>query len=133
MSVTLVISAGCTISASALTFPGSSVLSSTIDGTTTVTATCTNTTPYNIGLDQGSGTGATVATRYMTASGVTVSYSLYQDSGHGTVWGVTQGTNTLSETGNGSAQSWTVYGEVFSQTSVKPGTYSDTVNVYVYY
>jgi spore coat protein U-like protein len=94
---------------------------------------CTNTTPYNIGLDAGTGTGATVAVRKLSTGGVTVNYTLYSDSGRTTVWGNTVSTDTVAATGNGASQSYTVYGRVPAQTTPAPGTYTDTVTVTVTY
>lgn len=133
VSITLV--ATCTInSASALNFGGSvGVLSSNIDQTSTVSVTCSNTTPYNIGLDAGTASGATVTTRKMSSGGNSVNYSLYSDSGRATNWGNTVGTDTVSATGNGAAQSYTVYGRVPSQSTPAPGAYTDTITVTVTY
>jgi|SRR5215471_660208 spore coat protein U-like protein len=133
VSITLV--ATCTInSASALNFGGSvGILTSNIDQTSTLSVTCSNTTPYNIGLDAGTATGATVTTRKMTSSSNTVNYSLYSDSGRTTNWGNTVGTDTVSATGNGASQSYTVYGRVPSQTTPAPGAYTDTITVTVTY
>jgi spore coat protein U-like protein len=49
------------------------------------------------------------------------------------VWGITIGTDTVSATGNGAAQTHTVYGRVPAQTTPAPATYSDTVTVTVTY
>ncbi|HLH91093.1 MAG TPA: spore coat U domain-containing protein [Xanthobacteraceae bacterium] len=133
-SVSVTLAATCTInSASALSFGNQGILATNVDQTSTIQVTCTNTTPYNIGLDAGTGSGATVAARLMTASGATVTYSLYQDSAHSNVWGNSIGTNTVAGTGNGTGQSYTVYGRVPPQTTPAPGTYSDTVTVTVTY
>src|ERR1700751_2026875 len=90
-SVSVTLAATCTInSASALNFGGSQgLLTTNVDQTSTIQVTCTNSTPYNIGLDAGTGSGATVATRKLTSGGATVNYSLYSDSGRATVWGNT--------------------------------------------
>src|SRR5436189_6340945 len=66
LSVTLTINAGCNVSSSPVAFPAQSVLASAVSQTGSVSVTCTNTTPYNIGLDKGAGTGATVTNRLMT-------------------------------------------------------------------
>jgi spore coat protein U-like protein len=135
MGVSIIINTGCAVSASALNFGTASTLTSPIDATTTVSTTCTDSAPYKIGLDAGSGASATVANRLMTGpSAATVAYTLYQDSARTTVWGNTEGTDTVAGTGTGNAQSFTVYGRVFGpQSSPAPGGYADTVNVYVYY
>jgi spore coat protein U-like protein len=133
-TVQATITASCTInSALTLNFGSVGVLTAAVNQTSTVQAQCTNTTPYNISLDPGQGTGATVAVRKMTSGANTVNYSLYSDSGHTVVWGNTVGTNTVAATGNGAAQSYTVYGQVPAQTTPAPGTYTDTITVTVTY
>jgi spore coat protein U-like protein len=132
LGVSLTINAGCNVSSTSVAFPAQSVLASGVNQTGTVAVTCTNTTPYNIELDQGAGSGATVTNRLMTGpSSATVAYGLYQDSGHSTNWGKTDGTDTVAGTGNGSAQTLTVYGHIAAQTTPAPGSYADTVNVTV--
>jgi spore coat protein U-like protein len=134
-TVQVTIVASCVInSASTLNFGGSQgALTADVDQTSTISVQCTNTTPYNIGLDAGTGAGATVATRKLTNGGNTINYSLYRDVGRAQVWGTTIGTDTVSATGNGSAQSHTVYGRVPAQTTPAPATYTDTVTVTVTY
>ena len=133
-TVSVTLAATCTInSASTLNFGNQGILSTNVDQTSTIQVTCTNSTPYNIGLDAGTGTGATVATRKLTSGGATVNYSLYSDSGRTTVWGNTIGTNTVTGTGNGAGQNYTVYGRIPSQTTPAPGTYTDTITVTVTY
>ena len=133
-TVQATIIASCTInSASTLNFGSIGVLTAAVNQTSTLQVQCTNTTPYNIGLDVGTGTGATVAVRKMTSGANTVNYSLYSDSGRTTVWGNTVGTDTVAATGSGASQSYTVYGRVTAQTTPAPGTYSDTVTVTVTY
>src|SRR2546423_13707763 len=92
-----------------------------------------NATPYGLGLNAGTGSGATVATRKMTSGGATVNYSLYTNSGRTTVWGNTVGTDTVSAIGIGAAQSYTVYGRIPPQTTPAPSTYADTITLTVMY
>ena len=133
-SVQMTVTATCTInSASTLNFGTQGVLATNVDQTSAIQVTCTNTTPYNIGLNAGTGTGATVATRKLTSGANTVNYTLYSNSTRTTVWGNTVGTDTVAATGNGSAQSYTVYGRVPPQTAPAPGTYTDTITVTVTY
>jgi len=47
--------------------------------------------------------------------------------------GNTVGTNTVSGTGSGAAQNFTVFGRVPSQTTPPPATYSDTIVTTVTY
>jgi spore coat protein U-like protein len=133
-AVQVAITATCTInSASTLNFGSVGVLSANTDQTSTIQVQCTNTTPYNVGLDAGTGTGATVATRKLTSGGNTVNYSLFSDAGRTTVWGNTIGTDTVAGTGNGAAQSFSVFGRIPAQSTPAPGSYADTITVTVTY
>jgi spore coat protein U-like protein len=133
-TVQITILANCAIdSASTLNFGSQGILSANVDATSTIQVTCTNTTPYNIGLSVGTGAGATVATRKMTSGGSTIDYSLYRDVGRTQVWGTTIGTDTVPATGNGAAQTHTVYGRVPPQGTPAPATYSDTITVTLTY
>ena len=132
-TVTATVVTNCLISAANLNFGSVGLLTSNVDATSTVTPTCTSTTPYNIGLNAGTGSGATVTTRKMTSGGATINYSLYSNSGRTTNWGNTVGTDTVSGTGSGLGQSYTVYGRVPSQSTPAPATYSDTIVATVTY
>jgi spore coat protein U-like protein len=126
-NVTATVSATCTIAANPLSF--GAYTGAVNNGTTTITATCSNGSPYNVGLDAGTSTGATVTTRKMgtTPAGDLLSYGLFQNSGHTTNWGNTVGTDTVSGTGNGAAQNITVFGQIPAAQFVKTGSYSDTI------
>lgn len=131
-NVSLTIQANCTISANPLSFGTTGVLASAVNQQTTLSVTCTNTTTYNVGLDPGSVSGSSVSSRPLagTASGntsTTVGFQLYQNAGHSTPWGNTVGTDTVSGTGNGTAQTLTVYGQVPAQTTPQPDTYQTTI------
>src|ERR1700719_2613642 len=129
LGVSLTINAGCNVSSSPVAFPAQTVLASAVNQSGSISVTCTNTTPYNVGLDKGAGTGASVTNRLMTGpSSDTVAYGLYQDSGHATNWGNTIGTDTVTGTGNGNAQTLNVYGHIAAQTTPQPGAYADTVH-----
>jgi spore coat protein U-like protein len=133
-NVQMTIAASCIInSASTLNFGSSGVIAANVDQTSTLQVQCTNTTPYTISLDPGTGTGATVAARKMTNGANTITYSLYSDAGRTTVWGNTIGTNTVAGTGNGASQPYTVYGRVPPQTTPAAALYTDTITVTVTY
>ena len=130
--VTATIQATCVVSATPMAFGTYTGVVAT--STSTVSVTCTNTTPYNVGLDQGVSTGATVTTRKMTGpSGALLGYVLTSDSSHATNWGKTIGTDTVTGTGNGSAQALTVYGQVAAGQYLAPGAYADTITATVTY
>jgi spore coat protein U-like protein len=134
--VSLTIQAQCLISnAQPLAFGTSGLLNTTSanDVSTTFQVQCSNTTPFTIGLDAGTGTGATTTTRLMTsAASATIAYTLWQDTGHSTNWG-NSGSGLLGDNGTGSAVTYTVYGRVPAQATPAPGLYSDTITITVTY
>jgi hypothetical protein len=115
---------------------------SSATATATITITCTNTTTItSVTLNAGTGTG-TINARKMEKNGTdstkTLNYNLYTTSGNASIWGDgTSGnvTNNVSgSAGTGSAQTLTVYGTIpANQTSVEPGSYSDTITVTINY
>jgi spore coat protein U-like protein len=135
-TVQIIIQAACTIiSADNITFGTQGVLTTAVPGSAAqIKVQCTNTTNYNIGLNAGTGVGATVANRKMTApGGATINYSLYKDSGFTTVWGNTILTDTVPDTGTGVIKTYNVYGQVPAQSTPAPATYTDTITVTVTY
>lgn len=126
------VAATCTVSTTPLSFGSyTGVLS---QATASGTFTCTNTTPYNVGLSAGLAAGATVTSRKMTGpAGALLSYSLFSDSGRTVNWGVTINTDTVAMVANGLGQTLTVYGQIPAGQYFAPGTYSDTVTVTVTY
>ncbi|ABS17460.1 Csu type fimbrial protein [Brucella anthropi] len=135
MNVRITIQAECKIvTATDLDFGTKGVIDVNVDQTSTISVQCTNGTPYTVGLSAGGGAGATVAMRKMTgAASATINYTIYRDAARTQVWGVTAGTDVVSGTGNGNAQSITAYGRVPAQTTPAPGVYSDVVSVTVTY
>jgi spore coat protein U-like protein len=130
----ITITAACIInSASNLNFGAAGILAANVDQTSTIQVQCTNTTPYSVSLDAGTGIGATVAAREMTNGANTVTYSLYSDAGRTIVWGNTIPTNTVAGTGNGASQAYTVFGRVPPQATPAPALYTDTITVTVTY
>ena len=130
-AVTASVAASCIVSGSALAFGAFDVLSgSNVDSTSALSATCTNGSAYTIGLNAGASTGATVSTRKMThTNGTTLlNYSLSTLSSGGANWDDVGGTTVAAGTGNGVAQSITVFGRVpTGQTLPIVGAYSDSI------
>lgn len=132
--VTATVGSACTVAAGDLAFGSYNPLSSSpTDATTTVTVQCTLLSAYTIGLNAGSGSSATVATRKMTKGADTLNYSLFQNAAHTLLWGETIGTDTVAGVGNGLAVPTTVYGEIPALQSVNVGAYADTILVSVNY
>lgn len=106
-----------------------SSLADNVNGSNILTATCTLTVPYSIGLDIGTGTGATAAIRKMTRVGGTemLEYSLYQTVDRLVVLGNTLGVDVITGLGTGLAIDHTVFGKIPANQNVPAGNYADTV------
>lgn len=108
-------------------------------GAGSIVIQCTPGAAVTIALDNGlNASGSIAAGRNLknTANTDTLSYQLYQDSGHNTVWGNgSNGGSTLSLTASSSAaQTLPVFARLFARTPTpSAGTYTDTVTVTVSY
>jgi len=125
----------CTVTATSMNFGSRGVLDSAIDATNTIAVTCTSGASYTIGLSGGD-SGATDPTqRQMSDAADTefVTYGIYRDSARTQPWGSTIGSDTVTGTGTGSAQSHTAYGRVPAQATPSAQAYSDTIVVTVTY
>lgn len=121
-NVTANVTASCSVIATDLAFGAYDpvVLK---DSTSTITVTCTNTTPYSVDV------GATPATRTMSGpGGATLNYGMYNDAPRTVPFGVT------GAVGTGLGQVYNVYGRIpAGQFGATPGAYSAVVNVTVTY
>jgi len=134
LQVTATVIASCGVATNTLAFGNYDPVSATpLDAATTLAVTCTNGTAYEVSMNAGSGTGATVAARKMSSSSDLLTYSIYRDSGRTNVWGVTSGSNTVTGTGSGAAQTLNVYGRIPANQTAPTGSYTDTVTVTVTY
>ncbi len=126
----------CTVVSSTMDFGSRLQLDTAIQATNSITATCTVGTTYEIGLNNGT-SGATVpANRKMRGSvtpSQTVKYQIYRDSGRTQIWGNTIGTDTMSATSTGTAQTFTGYGLVPPQPTPWSQLYTDNVIVTITY
>lgn len=131
LQLTAQINPTCAISANPLAFGNySRVL---LSGNTTLSVTCTSTTFYNVGLNAGNATGATITNRMMTGPGGTLlHYSLFSNSTYTTNWGNSAG-SWVSGVGTGGAQTLTVYGQIPANQTTISGTYTDTIIATVNY
>ena len=130
---TATILANCLVTATNVDFGSNGFIVNNIDSTGTITARCTNSTPYTVALNNGSGGGTGPTARKMVNGAQSVIYGLYQNAARSLPFGSTTGTDTLSGTGTGLAQSIIVYGRVPPQTTPNPGTYTDTIVVTITY
>ena len=119
----------CTIGGSSLSFGSyDPAAGSPNDATATIAVQCNNGKAYNVGLDAGGFSGATVSDRKMNGpDALGLSYALYSDSGRGQNWGDTVGTDTVSGTGDGASHDLTVYGRIPTGQFITDGAYTDVV------
>lgn len=120
------VSPGCGIGANSLNF--GNYTGTVLNSTTTLQIACTGGTPYNVGLNAGTGAGATVTTRKMTGpAGALLNYKLFSNSQRTANWGNTVGTDTVTGAGNNAIQNLSVYGQIPAGQSVGTGSYTDTI------
>lgn len=122
----------CTINVNTLAFPTTGLLNSAVRGTATMSVACSANAAYQIALNGGT-VSNNVAARKMknTLNSDKVAYQL-SNTLDGTIWGDgTAGTIMVTGTGDGTVHAQTVYGMVPVQSSVTPGSYSDTVTATV--
>lgn len=138
----------CTTTATALNFGNYNPFSSGAGtSSSTITVTCSavvglfggGTVNYTIALNSGS--SGTYSTRTMRSGTNSLNYNLYTASNYSTIWGDgSGGSSTVSGSGTITlllsqfTNTHTVYGQIpASQTSVVPGSYTDTINVTLTY
>ncbi|MCL4525893.1 MAG: spore coat U domain-containing protein [Gammaproteobacteria bacterium] len=135
--------ASCSVTATGVAF-GTYVPSSTSNSTGTVTVSCSATLgllfSWTIALNAGVNSGGSFSNRRMASGNSYLSYQLYTNSGHTTVWGDgTGGTSTvpgsclISVLGIPCTGSATAYGQIPALQNPSPGSYSDTITVTVTY
>jgi spore coat protein U-like protein len=138
-AVTATVLKNCTVAAAPLAFGVYTPTAGALAVNTTVSVSCTLSTPFNTELTAGGTAGTTIAQRLLSnGSGSTLQYNLYTTAGFATPWGTTVGTNTVAGTGAGMGTPvvQTVYGQLVDSAAnqaVPPGGYSDTITVNVAY
>ena len=128
MAVSMTIVGSCALSVANMAF--GIYTGALVNGSSTLTVTCTNTTTYQISADNGQNSAFIgVWAKYMLGpSNSKLRYHIYTDAARTVEWNNTPGTHEFSGTGTGAAQPIIFYGAIGlgSYTSV-PGNYSDTV------
>lgn len=135
LAVNAVVLKSCSVVATPLAFGNYDPTSaSPTDASTSLVVLCTSGTAFQVGLNAGGGSGATVTSRKMTSGSDVLGYGLYQDTGRTTRWGDTPGTDTpAATTASVLPTTLTVYGRVPASQNVPTGLYSDVVTVTVTY
>ena len=135
-NVTATVAASCSATATDLTFGAYNIASATpLDGTSTISVSCTSGTTYTVALNIGAG-GGTFAARRMASGGNLLTYNLYTTTGRTTVWGDgTASTATVAGTGSGllTPNAATVYGRVPINQDVAAGSYASLITVTINY
>lgn len=137
-NVTATVDKNCSVTAGANLDLGTVPANATnISGSTSISVTCSNTTPYYIGLrpSNNNTAGAGTMKSAVSSNTSTVGYQLYQPTG-GAIWGdtatSTSAGNGVAGSGNGTAKTYTVNATAPSA-DFQPDTYTDTVTVHVNY
>lgn len=141
LNAKIVITANCAIvgTNTDLNFASAASTATNSNATGGFSVNCTNLTPYKIGLQSQNNGTATDGTGLMKSadSAVTqsIAYTLYKDAAFGTAWGnsPTTSPNVVTGTGTGAAVAIPVYAKTTGSLNVPASTYTDIVDITVYY
>jgi spore coat protein U domain-containing protein, fimbrial subunit CupE1/2/3/6 len=131
LAVNAVVVKNCTITTAPVAFGNydSVAVNATapLDALGTVTVACTKGAPAKIGL--GAGANAQGAARRMVAGATEyLSYELYKDAGHASIWGNTAADALdIPAAPNRNPRTFSIYGRVAPAQDATVGTYVDTV------
>lgn len=129
-AVSATVVANCTISAAPLAFgsydPVVANASAALDGSSTVTITCTRGSTSTVGLD--AGTNASGSVRRLSNGTQFLTYELYKEAARTNVWGGTgTGLQNPGAAPSNAARPLTVHGRVTPGQDVAVGAYTDTI------
>lgn len=130
LTVSASVANNCTINTAAISFapydPVVANATAALDGEGRVTVACTKGVVPTIAL--GAGANATGSTRRLASGSDLLSYELYQNSGHTTVWGSSGGgVLTPVAAPSRTPRDFAVYGRIAGSQDVPAGTYNDTI------
>jgi len=131
LTISASVSKNCTITTSPVNFgaydPVTANATAPRDGTGTVTITCTKGAPAKVGLGVGSNSQGTTR-RMLGGTAAYLTYELYKDSTHASVWGNTADTALdIPAAPNRNPRDFTVYGRAPAGQDAPVGAYTDTV------
>lgn len=121
----------CNVTAQDINFGIHGLLNTQLDASGGLSVTCTSGLTYAVSLNGGI-SNAPPTQRKMLKGSESILYGLYKDTGRTQAFGSGAG-QTVSGTGDGTAQPFPVYGRVGVQQTPSPGVYKDTVVVTVTY
>jgi spore coat protein U-like protein len=132
--VTATVTGTCTLATTTLAFGTYSPSGAALAGSTTISPTCTNSTPWTLSFNAGTTSGGTISQRLMANGSATLKYNLYTTAADTTVLGDgTSGSSTITGTGTGAAQATTIYGLIPTGQYVTAGSYADTITATISY
>lgn len=130
LTVSASVANNCTINTAAISFapydPVVANATAALDGEGRVTVACTKGVVPTIAL--GGGANASGGTRRLASGADLLTYEIYQNSGHTTVWGAAGGAVlTPVAAPSRTARDFAVYGRIAGSQDVPAGTYNDTI------
>jgi spore coat protein U domain-containing protein, fimbrial subunit CupE1/2/3/6 len=131
LTVTATVSKNCTISTAPVNFgaydPIAANATAPLDGVGTVTVTCTKGAVAKVALSVGANAQGTTR-RMSQGAAAYLTYELYKENSHSTVWGDTLDTALeIPAAPNRNPRDYTVYGRVAQAQDATVGSYTDTV------
>ena len=134
---TATLTSSCTISATNVAFGTftPTAASTMLNGSGTITSTCSNAVPYTLNINAGNGTFAARSMKGSATGNTDVlGYNLYTDNTYTNVFGdASTGTKNAALTGTGSAQTTNVYGQLNESQFITPDNYVDNLTVTLKY
>jgi spore coat protein U-like protein len=129
----------CSVSATALSFgPYDPSSATSLDGTGTVTVTCTGLLSASWDILLSTGSSGSFTPRRLLSGGNSMQYNLYINAARTQVWG--DGTGVTAKVSDShfnivgtSHYSYTAYGRIPALQDLAPGTYADTITVTLNY
>jgi spore coat protein U-like protein len=131
LTVSANVSKNCTITTAPVNFgaydPVAANATAPLDGTGTVTVTCTKGAVAKVGLSAGSNAAGAVR-RMSQGAAAFLNYELYKDTSHSTVWGDTLDTALdVPAAPDRNPRNFSVYGRIAAGQDAQVGAYTDTV------
>jgi spore coat protein U-like protein len=131
LTVTASVSKNCTISTAPVNFGAYDTVAANatapLDGIGTITVTCTKGAVAKVGLNTGSNAQGTTR-RMSQGAAAYLTYEIYKDTGHATIWGDTGDTALdIPAAPNRNPRTFTAYGRVPAAQDATVGNYTDTV------
>ena len=128
------VTASCSVDATAMDFGiVNGHVRRPLDSSAQIFVSCTNATPYTVGLDFGTNASDATATGRRMTNGVnTAHYGLFHSPSRDDSWGLANET-AYAGVGAGSSQSLDIYGRVFGDQDLASGHYSDSVVIVITY